>query len=217
MASSPLPKLEEIEKTCRVCGSSTSMRCSRCGIVYYCSKEHIAQDWKRHKPGCNLTSAAGPAQGEGGGQHILQAILLPVDGDTPRLIDVVSEKKYDEDECATWYSPKIEHFFPEMSAVRDVPIQRMGINGPTLEQDQCLALLHDDNSLINGSPVNRCVQRLTNGKARHRWSGNLVVLRLHPRDTMATKYRSVIMNEDIGPVRRYLEDYLTVMPNSSIF
>ncbi|KAI5896957.1 uncharacterized protein SCHCODRAFT_02616306 [Schizophyllum commune H4-8] len=216
MASARTPTLEKVENHCRVCGSPTSMRCSRCRVVYYCSKEHIAQDWKNHKPGCNPSSAVVPPEGLTDGQNILQAILLPVNEDTPRMIDMVSERVYEED-GAPWFSLKEDHLYPKKSFVRDMPIQTMGINGPRLEDERCLSIIHDDNSLVNGSPINRCVQRLTNGKARHPWSGNLVVLRLYPWDFSATTHRSANMNEDIDTVRRYLEDYLTVMPNSTLF
>ncbi|KAL1760466.1 hypothetical protein FB107DRAFT_202958 [Schizophyllum commune] len=215
--SSGAPKLDEVKNKCRVCGDPTSMRCSRCHIVYYCSKEHIAQDWKKHRPGCNPGAPAASAQDDTDNRRTLQAILLPVNEDTPRLIDVVSEKKYDEVIDSTWYECKLAHLYPKTSFPRDLPIQTMGINGPTLEGDRCISMIYDDKSLINGSPVNRCVQRLTNGKAQHRWSGNLVVLRLHPHEFVATKHRSVNMNEDLVTVRRYLEDYLTVIPNSSFF
>lgn len=38
---------------CAVCGSrENALRCSRCKLVYYCSKLHQRQDWRRHKPAC---------------------------------------------------------------------------------------------------------------------------------------------------------------------
>ena len=136
-------------------------------------------------------------------------ILLPVNEDTPRLIDVVSEKKYDEVIDSTWYECKMEHLYPKTSFLRDLPIQTIGINGPTLEGDRCISMIYDDKSLINGSPVNRCVQRLTNGRptlsllaqnSRHPqgrlntdgqetwWSFACIPTSLSPRSTEACAY-----------------------------
>ncbi|KAI0077324.1 hypothetical protein K474DRAFT_1707355 [Panus rudis PR-1116 ss-1] len=168
---------------------------------------NVAQDWRNHKPECGPVTLPASSECDASNQStVLEAILLPVDEDAPRLINVICETEYYEDE-GPWYEAKIKHLYPNMSFIRDMPIQTMGINGPALEGDRCIAMLYDDESLINGSSVNRCVQRLTNGKARHRWCGNLVVLRLHPCDFDVTKYRSANLHEDIEPVRRYLEDY----------
>lgn len=38
---------------CTVCGLDDQLlRCSRCKLVYYCSKEHQRLDWKKHKISC---------------------------------------------------------------------------------------------------------------------------------------------------------------------
>lgn len=43
---------------CAKCGKEgSSLRCSRCRKVRYCSKECQGQDWKNHKPKCAAVSA----------------------------------------------------------------------------------------------------------------------------------------------------------------
>lgn len=39
------------DKKCKRCGKSGTqmLRCSRCKMVYYCSKQHQAADWTEHK------------------------------------------------------------------------------------------------------------------------------------------------------------------------
>ncbi|KAG7298115.1 hypothetical protein JYU34_018884 [Plutella xylostella] len=37
---------------CAVCSTETQKRCSRCLKIYYCSKEHQREDWKRHASEC---------------------------------------------------------------------------------------------------------------------------------------------------------------------
>src|SRR5690554_4872015 len=40
---------------CAVCQTRTNLlRCSRCKVVKYCSKEHQIQDWPNHKHQCTL-------------------------------------------------------------------------------------------------------------------------------------------------------------------
>lgn len=40
--------------SCELCGETGHvLRCSRCKCVYYCSKEHQTEHWKKHKPFCN--------------------------------------------------------------------------------------------------------------------------------------------------------------------
>lgn len=37
---------------CIVCKVESNRRCGKCSVVYYCSKEHQHEDWKRHKREC---------------------------------------------------------------------------------------------------------------------------------------------------------------------
>lgn len=43
-----------IHMGCKTCGKTDSqlMRCGKCGVVRYCSKECQASDWKMHKKAC---------------------------------------------------------------------------------------------------------------------------------------------------------------------
>lgn len=38
---------------CYVCKKLSSLKCSNCVKVFYCSAEHQKQDWKRHKQQCH--------------------------------------------------------------------------------------------------------------------------------------------------------------------
>lgn len=43
---------------CNICGITENLlRCGQCKIVFYCSKEHQRQDWKKHKLLCKKTPA----------------------------------------------------------------------------------------------------------------------------------------------------------------
>lgn len=53
MNSSSSAEPDAVVNTCRFCDQTENLlRCSRCKLVYYCSKDHQRRDWKRHKPNC---------------------------------------------------------------------------------------------------------------------------------------------------------------------
>ncbi|KAJ7233227.1 hypothetical protein C8J57DRAFT_1480398, partial [Mycena rebaudengoi] len=39
-------------RPCVVCGRATSLWCSRCQAIFYCSPEHLRDDWPRHRRQC---------------------------------------------------------------------------------------------------------------------------------------------------------------------
>ena len=53
---------------CMVCGRGTTQlaplkRCAGCSCVYYCSRDHQKQDWRRHKEICSYLSATADGSG----------------------------------------------------------------------------------------------------------------------------------------------------------
>lgn len=47
------------EVICAVCNKTDKLsRCSRCKVVFYCTKEHQRRDWKRHREFCATHPAA---------------------------------------------------------------------------------------------------------------------------------------------------------------
>ncbi|KAH3745312.1 hypothetical protein Pelo_13314 [Pelomyxa schiedti] len=51
----------ETAHKCAVCGATTTLRCSRCKSVHYCSSAHQKQHWPTHKKSCNSTTTTPPA------------------------------------------------------------------------------------------------------------------------------------------------------------
>ena len=47
-----------VNKLCQGCAAVTSIRCSRCNVVNYCSMRCQQQDFKRHRPFCDLVFKA---------------------------------------------------------------------------------------------------------------------------------------------------------------
>lgn len=52
-------KVQANASCCNLCGNVENLkRCSKCTQVYYCSKEHQIEDWKRHKKSCKKYCAS---------------------------------------------------------------------------------------------------------------------------------------------------------------
>jgi hypothetical protein len=210
--------------SCFVCDIPTTNLCSSCKSVSYCNKEHQkkvrskhytqyqlsapnpsplfrSQDWKSHKEYCLKVKAAG--------DNTFDAILFAVNETKPRLIKIPWELiPGDKDDPTPWQKLDNSIWFKKPNSfVRTIYVHRWGINGPRLQHSLCFE--YDDNSLINGLPLNRCVESVTKGKAGHPWCGNLLALRMEGSYDF---YKSVDMEEDLKPLVTYLEEYGKVMP-----
>ncbi|KAI5887191.1 uncharacterized protein SCHCODRAFT_01105628 [Schizophyllum commune H4-8] len=219
---SSVPSTNEIPETrCNVCDAATNMRCSRCSSVHYCSREHSVQDWKKHKPNCVTPRVASKAKTSSSkpsftatpsqpSKGSFQAIMLAANEDTPRMITM--EYKWTDDFDGRNRPIKVQtlqqrHHFAKFAHPKEYFVKNVGIKGAKLPSDRCLVILYNDLILSDGdTPVNRCVKSLTNGKAPHAWADNLIVLRQRPMDRY-WYYASANLEEDIGVLRRFFEEY----------
>ncbi|KAI0800841.1 hypothetical protein C8Q74DRAFT_1398470 [Fomes fomentarius] len=71
---------------CQVCFYDANSRCSRCKTAYYCFRQHMISDWPRHKRDCK-TLASG-LDSHVGYPHRVKAVLFPVHGGDPRVVEV---------------------------------------------------------------------------------------------------------------------------------
>lgn len=75
---------DTISKTniCNVCGVNENLlRCGQCKIVFYCSKEHQKQDWKKHKLFCKKLAAVNNVEKKYGHKIDNQSCsLIPKEG-----------------------------------------------------------------------------------------------------------------------------------------
>ncbi|KAK0431333.1 hypothetical protein EV421DRAFT_175504 [Armillaria borealis] len=186
-----------MDTTCLVCDTPTNTRCSRCKSAYYCGKTHIAQDWPSHKTYCKRVSDAGT--------NTFDAILFGVNATKPRLIKIPwSYGPVDEDDVGEWQDLDMEPWFKGNESFRRIYyVQKFGINGPSLPYT--LAVCFDDDGMINGSQLNRCIQNVTAGNAGHSWLGNILALRAEGLNS--DWYHDAVMEEDLAPLVRYFEDY----------
>ncbi|PBK58639.1 hypothetical protein ARMSODRAFT_900275 [Armillaria solidipes] len=186
-----------MDTTCLVCDTPTSARCSRCKSAHYCSKAHIAQDWPSHKAYCKRVSNVGA--------NTFDAILFGVNETKPRLIKIPwSYGPEEEEDGVLWQKLETEPWFTgEDCHPRSSCVQRLSVNGPSL--GYTLAFWYDEDFLINGSAINRCIQTVTGGNAAYPWSGNVFALRA--RGLISEFYSNVVMEEDLMPLVCYFEDY----------
>ncbi|KAJ6606614.1 hypothetical protein DFH09DRAFT_820865, partial [Mycena vulgaris] len=151
---------------CIWCGKLTSLRCSRCHEAYYCSPEHILADWTNHKAACRKTD-----------RPVLEAILFPIDGETPVMVKIPYTKKVDTDGL----QPTPYHLLDSQTMQRFLrglemkQVSRLGSHGPLLQH--ALVVFYGSEFQIDGSPRNRCIMNLTGGRMAIPWAGNVMVVR----------------------------------------
>jgi len=154
------------------------------------------QNWKSHKEYCLKVKAAGA--------NTFDAILFAMNETNPRLIKIPWELiPADESEPTSYQKLDKDIWFKQAdTACRPNYVQRLGKNGPKLEHSLCI--WYDDNFGINGSPVNRCIDYVTGGRAGHQWCGNILALRMGRSYDL---YENVDIQEDLKPLVKFFEDY----------
>ena len=115
----------------------------------------------------------------------------------------------DEDDPGQFHRLDTDVWFKQPEKfVKSLYFNRLGINGPALGRGLCFR--YDDDALINGSPLNRCIVEVTGGRAVHPWSGNILGLRMN--NLSYDFYESVVMEEDMKLFATYFDEYRRVMP-----
>ncbi|KAN0127298.1 hypothetical protein V8E53_014902 [Lactarius tabidus] len=190
-------------RSCLVCGTTAPKSCSGCKSVSYCGAEHQKKDWQSHKEYCLKVKAAGA--------KTFDAILFAVNETKPRLVKIPWKiSRVHEDDPTLFHDLDTDIWFKHTNkAVKPLYFYRWGINGPELGRGLCF--FYDDNFMMNGLPVNRCIMNVTGGRPGHRWCGNILVLRMESLDSYDF-FTNVDMQEDLKPFVTYFEEYGKVMP-----
>ena len=147
------------------------------------------------------------------GADTFDAILFAMDESKPRLVKVPWKLVPGEDDYdPPWRSPVTDIWFKYTDKfVKPLYFHRWGINGPDLGRNLCFE--YDDNSMINGSPLNRCILEITGGRAGHSWCGNILGFRMKsPPYAVDDEFTNVDMEEDLKPFVTYFDEYGKVMP-----
>ncbi|TRM60538.1 hypothetical protein BD626DRAFT_504324 [Schizophyllum amplum] len=225
---STAPLLENAGEHCNVCLVPTTMRCTRCHRVYYCSEDHCKADIKRHSAECDRIQDSLYAFGKSLLQnkpasdsdavysdvwhpkHSVSAILLPADATEPREVKLRWEWIVDADAPGGGYQnihvkPK---WFEDDIAVRNMYIDSVPGDDGTLvllPEDRRLALVYNAHFLQDSSPINKCVSKLLNAKGASNWRDNLLLLRSKGTPWKDHDYRDANLKEDLPVVLRFFK------------
>lgn len=147
--------------------------------------------------------------------EVVDAILFAVDEQKPRMIKVQVDTMPGDEYDGPWKKLRAEPWFSDTplaadtsrigASVRSLLVGLQWANGPPLEHGLSLCIRYDENFLINKSKKNRCIQRLTNGKALHPWAGNFYVVRTDGHQEH--NYFSANIAEDLPALKNYFESY----------
>ncbi|KAI0825777.1 hypothetical protein BC629DRAFT_1276764 [Irpex lacteus] len=168
-----------ISHPCVVCCLPTTLWCSRCQNSWYCSPEHMQNDWPRHKHECIPIAAqqqysiiASPPTQQSA--VTVSALFFHPEEERSRVISVQCRPQgtVSQGICPM---PMVQEYFPESNPHTIILTQ--GLNGEALRFP--LHIWYCPVALQRRGPINRAVQRITSGAAAKPWCGPVVVLKFN--------------------------------------
>ncbi|KAJ3110458.1 hypothetical protein HK098_000558, partial [Nowakowskiella sp. JEL0407] len=182
-------KLKRVD-VCTLCETGEK-RCSRCHTLHYCNDECFEKDWPMHKFMCKLL----PFPPKVKSKRTVYGLVLDTNSKYPRLMqfDVSVHPAHDLE------FPPFTYEKLDMSSV----FGESGVEFTFVERDSlrrnrpCLNVAYREFFLKDGSPPNKCILSLTEGRAGHAWMGPVVALRedynetyydIQPRDISLLKH-----------------------------
>ncbi|KAI0375435.1 hypothetical protein BV20DRAFT_1048574 [Pilatotrama ljubarskyi] len=186
---------------CQVCFQEADNRCGRCHKAYYCGREHSVSDWKRHKRECHVLAAGLDTQV--GFPLKVKAILFPVEGGEPRIVDVGYRlEPWEETPDLPKHTPDLRPFFGNTKSW-PTTIERDGFKPGATPLGRSLTLIHSIYFAEPDQPRNRCIERIApNGFA---WRNNVVVFRNTPPAERIAQFDDVT-EDDLRVIRKYFEE-----------
>jgi len=148
---------------CAICGERAELTCSKCQSVFYCSRKHKKQRRRQHNLECFPFK-------------IVNAILLPVNENQPRIIKVVCTMMPPKDGESGYDYARVKSYLGHPNHLGRGYVDPDSVL-PGLYHDYSLAMIWRDTFMIDDSSVNQCVQHLTRGLAPHKWAGPIVILK----------------------------------------
>ena len=101
-------------------------------------------------------------------------IILPEMAAKPCIVDVIVERKWDDEDREFYWTAKYDEFLGEFggtSYITQNPLK------PNRSLPNYITIHYRDCFLTDGSMPNKCVQAITGGQAGHDWCGPLVILK----------------------------------------
>lgn len=132
------------------------------------------QDWERHRHSCTPFVPSIPPQLDPSSTTTkYAAILFPCDSDTPRIVDVHCMSRQGPTGPCKW-TPLVYKYIGGEREPASALVTR-GVGGAALRFP--LQVHYRADFLVDGSPPNRSIQRLTGGHSTHQWNGNVIALK----------------------------------------
>ncbi|TFK46359.1 hypothetical protein OE88DRAFT_1667677 [Heliocybe sulcata] len=143
---------------------------------------------------------------EGNAVVYVTGILLPADAEEPRLVRVECKvTPNDEVPGQLDYYPDQSPFFGEKLTGCNQISSLAPHDYKSLPQHPFM-VWYNDTFLLDGSPINRCIQTLTRNRAMHPWAGNVLVMKLYSSSMYEGKYMDADL-EDLPTIRAYFTEY----------
>ncbi|KAJ1306892.1 hypothetical protein OPQ81_007877 [Rhizoctonia solani] len=196
-----------IHHLCEICGQPTTLWCSRCRSAWYCTSDHLEQDWGRHRQHCRSVHSSGSDTGDENSATTAQytrqsiiGILFPVDEDRPRLIQLDCRARIDNSTGGPLaWQPVVTNIVND-----DHPAQvvlEQGIAGDNLRFP--IQLWSRGAFQSDGSPLNQSIHRLTRGQASYPWKGPFIALKFS--GTRRQGYVDMSLNDLPALVSHFLQ------------
>lgn len=140
---------------------------------------------------------------------MVKAIYFPINENQPREIQLAVKRIPAEESEPSYESVwgGIKQYTGADSFLEFLYVRVDGLNGPPLRGYQFVVAVRDA-FLIDGSPVNQCVEYLMNKTAKRVWKGPIVVIRQEvtkPVSWVEEGRHEDLELSDIGPVLKYLQ------------
>ncbi|KAI0361150.1 hypothetical protein OH77DRAFT_401332 [Trametes cingulata] len=183
---------------CQVCFAEADTRCARCHKAYYCGREHSVS---RHRRECGVLAAG--LESQVGHPLKVKAVLFPVEGVQPRIVDVWYKLElWNPTPDLPKHSPNLRPFFGNLE-VRPTTIERDGFRPGASPLGHSLTLIRSRNFAQPGQQRNRCIESIApNG---FKWHNNVLVLRCTPPAERIAQYDDMT-EEDVRVVKKYFEE-----------
>jgi hypothetical protein len=160
---------------------------------------HYYQDWSPHSLDCYVRPPKNAMSGDKIIPHEVQGILFPEDEDVPRMIKVKCLCGYTRN-AKTWQTRNLRPYIPDDGKKGRGHIRMDGALVP--DGDITLGMMAElffRSDLPEGSKINRCIQRITNGRMARPWAGPFVAFRRTHLDTSI----DAVMEQDLPVMIRY--------------
>ncbi|KAJ6485663.1 hypothetical protein C8R45DRAFT_997377 [Mycena sanguinolenta] len=170
-----------VNHPCAVCGRATSLWCSRCQNAWYCSPDHMRNDWPQHRSNChppsqaynsNMIATPPPAEPE---YTSVEAILFSANEGACAWI--AKRAHADVSQTGSTSVCPLPSLQPYIDAPPEGIVLTHGLNGEPLRFP--LHIFYSRSALTRASPINRSIYHITSGAASKPWYGNVIALKFN--------------------------------------